>query len=370
MTRMFSTKRVALLALMGALAAGLVLLVPAVGGAKTAKQQKVYKFVLSNNFLGNDWRPQMEQLASLTAALEPFKSKISLQIVNSQTTTEAQIADLNNIVASKPDAILVDAGSATALNPTLKRACAAGIVVVSFDQPVTEPCAWRVLQDHGVGQRYVGQWMAKTLHGKGGLFVDRGLPGAPISAVIHDNFLKGVKQYGPNIKVLAEFDGKYSLGPTQQAVSSLLAGHPDVAGVFSQGYCNAVFNAFKQAGKKFVPTTCYGYNGELVACAQKNVPCAILSGAPIVIQQALELALNAVEHKPTPPKNKDVPVAWTVYVTGPAVSLAGNPAAQGGSIQKVVIGKNAFANLAPGLALPWTLPKYHITAQQAAAKRK
>ena len=148
----------------GALAALLVLLLPGVSGGKTVKSgsshARVYKFVLSNNFLGNDWRPQMERLAVLTAKQPPFRGRVSLKVVNSQSTTEAQIADLNNIVASHPDVILVDAGSPTALNPTIARACAAGIKVISFDQIVTAKCAWKVGQDHSPGQRAIGQWMA------------------------------------------------------------------------------------------------------------------------------------------------------------------------------------------------------------------
>jgi ribose transport system substrate-binding protein len=334
--------------------------------AQTKARARVYNFVLSNNFLGNDWRPQMEQLAKLTANLAPFKGTINLKVVNSQSTTEAQIADLNNIIQSKPDVILVDAGSPTALNPTIKRACAAGIDVISFDQPVTEPCAWRVLQDHGAGQLIVGQWMAKVLNGSGSVFVDRGLPGAPISTVIHDSFLAGMKKYGPNITVAGEYDGQYSQGPEQQGISSLLVGHPDVKGVMTQGYCKPVFNAFKNAGKPAVPATCYGYNGELVACAKGHYSCAILTGSPIVVQQAMELGLNAVEGKPTPPKNKVIPVLMKLYVTNMAQVKLVSPVVQ---VEQIQIGKNCFPALAPGLALPYTLPRYStITPQQAAGR--
>lgn len=372
MRRTFRKSRL-LVVLAAALVVGVSLLAPAVGiartdapAAKAVTRDSPYKIVLSNNFLGNDWRPQMERLAELTAKQAPFRGKISLQVVNSESTTQAQIASLNNTIASKPDAILIDAGSPTALNPTVRRACSAGIVVVSFDQPVTEPCAWRVGQDHGIGQRAIGQWMAKVLKGSGGIFVDRGLPGAPISSIIRGNFLKGLKQYGPKIEVVGEYDGKYSIGPSQQAVSSLLAGHADVKGVHNQGYCTAVFNAFKNAGKKPVATTCYGYNGELVACAQRNAPCAILSGSPVVVQIALKLAVDKLDGKPVPPVSRQIPVPWTLYLTGPKVNLAN----VGGKVEYVKIGKNAFPKLAPGLALPYTLPQYKISAQQAAAKRK
>ena len=363
-----SPRRLCRISTAAVLATGLALSMVAPGAGSTASAHpahKSYTFVLSNNFLGNDWRPQMERLATLTAALAPFKGVISLKVVNAQTTTEAQIASLNDIIQSHPDAILLDAGSPTALNPAVNRACAAGIVVVSFDQPVTASCAWRVSQDHGAGQLIVGQWMAKVLGGKGSVFVDRGLPGAPISSVIHDSFLQGMKQYGPNITVAGEYDGKYSQGPEQQGISSLLVSHPDVKGVMTQGYCKPSFNAFKQAGKPAVPTTCYGYNGELVACAQGHYTCAILTGAPIVVQQAMKLALDAVEGKPTPAKNKIVPVLMKLYVTNlSAVKL--NP----GSVQveQIQLGKNCFPQLAPGLALPYTLPQYMITPNQAAGR--
>ncbi|MBA2295853.1 MAG: substrate-binding domain-containing protein [Actinobacteria bacterium] len=329
--------------------------------------KKTYRFVLSNNFLGNDWRPQMERLATLTAKQSPFAGRITLDVINAESTTQAQVQSLNNIVASKPDAILIDAGSPTALNPAVRRACAAGIVVVSFDQTVTEPCAWRVSQNHGDGQLAIGKWMGLVLKGSGSVFVDRGLPGAPISSIIENGFKNGLKAQAPKVTIGGSYDGKYAIGPTQQAIASLLGGKPDVSGVATQGYCTAAFNAFKQAGKPLVPTTCYGYNGELVACAKNKVPCAILSGSPTVVQIAMKLALDALDRKPTPPKTKNVTIPWTVYLTGPKVNLGKIPA--GGSVQYVSLGKNAFPSLPPGLALPYTLPQYKISAGQAVAKR-
>jgi ribose transport system substrate-binding protein len=307
----------------------------------------------------------MERLAKLTAGLAPFKGQVQLTIQNAANTTQAQIQSLNAIIATHPDAILLDAGSATALNPSVQRACAAGIKVVSFDQPVSAPCAWKVSQNHGFGQLFVGEWMGQVLNKKGSIFVDRGLPGAPISKQIHDKFLTGLKTVAPNIKVAGEFDGNYAQGPEQQGISNLLVGHPNVNGVMTQGYCKPVFNAFKNAGKPAVPATCYGYNGELVGCAQGNHQCAILTGSPIVVQLAMELALKAVKGQATPAKNVVQPVPMTLYVTNASQF---HPTMKGVTIVQIKIGKNCFPSLAPGLALPITLPRYHITPQQAAGR--
>jgi ribose transport system substrate-binding protein len=326
---------------------------------------KTYKVVLSNNFLGNDFRPEMERVAQLTAAQAPFKGKMSLQIANSQNTPQAQIASLNSIIESKPDAILVDDGAGPALNPVIARACAEHILVVSFDNPVTAPCAYKVSQDMYSGQIVVGQWMNWALNGAGKIFVDRGLPGSPVAEQIQSGFMKGLSISGGNVSVAGQYTGSYAPGPEQQGISQLLGANKDVTGVMTQGYCQPAFEAFKNAGISTLPaTTCYGYNGELVACVTQHAKCAILTGSPVVVQIALKTALDALDGSAKPPTSQTIPVPMTLYTTNSSgFSPKQNPANV--KIESVVLGKNAYPKLAPGLALPFTLPQYQITAQQA-----
>jgi ABC-type sugar transport system substrate-binding protein len=61
-----------------ALALGVVMTAVLTGGASATKTSRAtarsgpYTFVLSNNFLGNDWRPQVVRLAQLSAYFAPF----------------------------------------------------------------------------------------------------------------------------------------------------------------------------------------------------------------------------------------------------------------------------------------------------------
>ena len=122
--------------------AALAAVVASIGAAPRRPQdKKPYTIYLSNNFVGNDWRQQMERVADRLGDKGPLAGRVDLKIENVENTVQAQINSLNNIIRQKPDAILVDAGSDSALNPTIKKACDAGIVVISFDQVVTEPCA-------------------------------------------------------------------------------------------------------------------------------------------------------------------------------------------------------------------------------------
>ena len=134
----------------------------------------------------------------------------------------------------------------------------------------------------------------------------------------------------------------------------------------TQGYCTPVFNAFKQAGKDAVPATCYGYNGELGACAQSGHACAILSGSPVVMQIAMKIALDILDGKPAPPKNKIIPVPMTLFITAtPKVSVN----VPGVKVEVIKKGVNFFPKLPPGLALPYTLPQYKIAAKDAVGKK-
>src|SRR5947199_6090576 len=143
--------------------------------AAAAPHAEKYTIYLSNNFLGNDWRQQMERVAKVAVTKNPLAGRVDLHVENVETTVQAQINSLNNIIRRRPNAILVDAGSGTALNPTLKRACAQGILVISFDQTVTEPCAYKLSSNWDAIPRVLAAWIAKQLGGKGTVFMALGL---------------------------------------------------------------------------------------------------------------------------------------------------------------------------------------------------
>lgn len=340
-----------------------------------AKAKSHYTFVVSNNFLGNDYRPQLLRLAKLTANLPPFKGKVTVKVVESQPTTAAQLADLNNIIRTKPDAILLEPPDPTAVNSAIKRACNAGIIVIDVDQSATEPCAWTVSEDFYHAQYILGEWMGQALQGKGKIFVDDGLAGPDIAKTIEKGFLDGLKFQAPNVKVVAHYQGQFSNAPSQQAVSSLLVGNKDVNGISNQGYCSPVENALKSAGLKSLPVTCYGYNGELRQCVVNHWLCGVSTGAPTGIQIAMKTALDILEGKANPPKNKVIPNPEWIYVTNAASfhpkKTFGIPVVQ---ITQRTCGTKTpppgttCRDLPAGMAMPFTLPAFPVSGLAAAGK--
>ena len=334
-------------------------------GVAASQAAKPYVVYLSNNFVGNDWRQQMERVAQVSVDKGPLKGRVELHIENADNTVQAQINSLNNIIRQKPDAILVDAASDTALNPTIKKACDAGIVVISFDQVVTEPCALTMASDWNMIPEVSAEWLATQLGGKGNVLVDRGLAGAPISKQILDGYEKVLKQY-PDIKEVGSFEGQYALGPEQQGVASLLAANPKVDGILTQGYGSGAIKALQDAGRPIVPVVAFSYNVAALACAQTpGAKCILGSNPAYLSSEAIKLAVQILDTGKKPAERSQV-VKGDFVTTDPFTSKLYPDA----KMLKIKVGDNAFPDQPPGLTLPITPDWVDITAAEAAGVKK
>jgi len=305
-----------------------------------------YKIYLSNNFVGNDWRIQMQKEAEVAQTLAPFKGKVNLTVTVAPGTVPGQIQSLQAIVATKPAAILVDASSPTALNPVISEACKDGIVVVNFDQTVTDPCAYKIFSNFTRGEVLSAEWLVAQLHGKGNVFEDTGLAGAPISATITEAWHSVLKNY-PGIKIIGTYQGQYALGPEQQGVASLIAAHPSVQGILTQGYCTGAIKALQAAGKPLVPMLCQAYNQSFVALATDKGASGFIMANPAWLSiLAMQTAVNVLEGKTEAKTDELQPPCFFSHGASPA----------GGGCQAIKIGVNAFPNLSPDLTLPPSPP--------------
>jgi ribose transport system substrate-binding protein len=160
-----------------------------------------------------------------------------------------QAAQIQNLILQGYDAIVINASSPDALNGAIKQACDAGIVVVSFDGIVTEPCAYRVVVDFkDMGKQEVEQ-MAKFQPKGGNLLEIRGLAGTSIDDAIHAGILDGVKAH-PEFKIAASVTGDWDQTTAQKAVATVLPSLPAVIGVVDQGGDGyGAAQAFAAAGK-------------------------------------------------------------------------------------------------------------------------
>jgi ribose transport system substrate-binding protein len=209
------------------------------------------KIALSNSFAGNAWRQSMLQSWSTvsTAAVQDKKVAAAPAFTTAENQVTEQAQQVQNLILQGYNAIVIDAVSPTALNGTIKKACATGVVVVSFDGVVDEPCAYRVNFDfRGWGETSV-DYLAKRLNGQGNILEVRGVAGISVDNLMHRGMLDGLKKY-PGLKLVGSVNGDWTESVAQKAVAGILPTLPKVDGVATEGEMSfGIAQAFKAANR-------------------------------------------------------------------------------------------------------------------------
>ena len=209
------------------------------------------KIAFSNNYAGNSWRQAMLKSYDIITKKAVADGIVGASDVFTTADQEVptQAAQIQNLILQGYDAIVINAGSPDALNGAVKQACDAGIVVVSFDGIVTEPCAYRVVVDFkAMGKEQVAQ-MAKFQPKGGNLLEIRGLAGTSIDEEIHAGILEGIAA-NPQFKIVNSVTGNWDQTTAQKAVATVLPSLPEIVGVVDQGGDGyGAAQAFAAAGK-------------------------------------------------------------------------------------------------------------------------
>jgi ribose transport system substrate-binding protein len=228
-------------------------------GAHAAERSTANDVIaLSNSYAGNAWRQEMLNLWAKTAALAQKEGLVrEAPVVNADNSAGQQGSQIASLILRKPNAIVIDAASPTALNGVIGQACSAGITIVSFDSLVSAPCAYKIDYDFAQFGRLGAQYLVDHLHGKGNVLEVRGIAGTAIDEQIHDGYMDVFKKY-PSIKVVGSVHGGWTESTAKQAVAALLPSLPEVNAVAAQGGDGVgTLTAFQDAGRP-VPTEILG----------------------------------------------------------------------------------------------------------------
>ncbi|MCU0906202.1 MAG: ABC transporter substrate-binding protein [Rhodobacteraceae bacterium] len=235
------------------------LVLSAAAGTAVLADTSGKRIALSNNYAGNSWRQAM--LTSWETVTKPAVEAGIVAAADAFTTAEnsatEQAAQIQNMILQGYDAIVINAASPTALNGAVKEACDAGIVVVSFDGIVTEPCAYRIAVDFKEMGRQQVEYLAGKLPEGGNLLEIRGLAGVFVDDEISAGIHAGVAQF-PQFKIVGSVHGDWAQDVAQRAVAGILPSLPEIVGVVTQGGDGyGAAQAIAAAGRE-VPTIVMG----------------------------------------------------------------------------------------------------------------
>ncbi len=303
------------------LAVGLLLAVAIVfaggGTEKAAGGKGKWRIALSNDYAANSWRQQM--LRDWKSAVDGAKTAGIIADGPAFTTNESsaaeQAAQIQNLILEGYNAIVLNAASPTALNAAIDKAIAAKIPVVSFDNAVTNPGAYRLLTDFDYYGRQEVEFIAKNLTTTGNLLEIRGLAGTYVNDAIHGGIVGALKNY-PGLKVVGEVYGNWDQATAQKAVAGILPSLPKIDAVVGQGGDGyGAVKAFQAAGRP-VPMVIMGNRyDELAIWKELNgktpggYKTTSITIAPSAVQIAFWVAVEVLNGKDVPKEIKLPPLS-------------------------------------------------------------
>jgi len=216
----------------------------------------MYKIGYSNGGgVGNGFRE--EQIC--TAKAQALASGQVSQLTTTSRNTDAagQLSDIRDLIAKGVNAIVFNPNDASALNPALAEAKAAGIKTVSVDAYVTDPDTYNLYNNQVEYAKLGAKWLFDKLGGKGTVYYMRGLAGHPADNDRDKGFKEVLAGY-PNIKVVPNNDGVatgWDPATATKLINDFIASgqYDTIQGIWTSGMDSMVVDAIKGANKKFVP---------------------------------------------------------------------------------------------------------------------
>jgi ribose transport system substrate-binding protein len=269
--------------------------------AKPVKYDPVegpYSLALSNSYIGNVWRTQMINMANIFVQRPDIAPLIKdWQVASSGEDVSAQIAQMENMISSGAQAIIINAISPTALSPTVQRARQEGVVVVAYDNIVEAEDIVFVNEDQvEMGKRWA-EWLVEKMGTSGKVLMVNGVAGTSVDADRQKGAMDVFSQH-PDIQVIAVV-GKWDPGTAQTVTANQLASDPDIAGVWCQGGTDGVVRAFQAAGLAVPPVAGEGENGFRKQMLQ-GVQGLSLAQSPALVAVSIRVALDLLQGMEVP----------------------------------------------------------------------
>jgi ribose transport system substrate-binding protein len=258
-----------------------------------------YKIALSNSYIGNTWRTEMVQIAKAYTEKPEVKKHIkSFQVSSSGNDVNAQIAQMNQMILSGVDAIVIDAASPTGLNSVIEQAVDAGILVVAFDNSVTTKKSVLVNEDqYEMGKKWA-EFLVDHTGGKGHYLMVRGVAG---TSVDQDRTKAAKDVFGKHSGITTtEVYGNWDDGTAQKVTANALAAGTKFDAVWSQGGDTGVVRAFQQAGQKIPPIAGEAENGFRKLAAKLKFPMLSIGQSPALSAMSIKVAIAILQGEKVP----------------------------------------------------------------------
>ena len=245
------------------------------------------------------WRSWQNSEMKMEAA---FHEGIELRFTAAYDNSERQSQQIDSLVESGIDLLIVAPNQLTSVSPAIDRAFDKGIPVIVFERKTDSQkyTAFVSADNYEMGW-LMGEYIKSRLNGKGNVIEILGLKGSSPADERHKGFANALSS--SDLKVVGTLQGDWSEETSYQKVKQWLAGHKDVKVdyVFGQNDRMAMGarKAFREIGRS--PYFCGidglpGENGGIQLVRDSLLDASYIY--PTRGDQLLQIALDILEGKP------------------------------------------------------------------------
>lgn len=273
----------------------------------TSCQRQKPRFVIGVSQCSQDiWRDKLN--AELRMG-NYINKDIELRFASADDSDKRQIEQIDSLVATGIDLLIVAPNQATIVSPAVDRAYDKGIPVVVFDRKTNSQKFTAIIgADNEEMGRQMGQYIATQMKGHGRVLEVMGLKGSSPAIERHRGFAEALSHY-PNIELVASLQGDWTEQSAVDAVKDHLGELEHIDYVFGQNDRMAVGarKALANARKLSASTRFCGIDGLPgpdggIACVMDSVLEASYI-YPTHGDKVLQLALDILEGRPYKKEN-------------------------------------------------------------------
>ena len=234
-----------------------------------------------------------------------FHENVSLSFTTAHDNSQLQSQQIDSLVASGIDLLIVAPNQLTSVSPAIDRAYDSGVPVIVFERKTdSQKFTAFVSADNYEMGRQMGEYIAVRMGGKGQIMEILGLKGSSPADERHRGFRDAIRHF-PNIEVTATLQGDWTEGTAYNVVKEYLSQHDrhafDVVFGHNDRTAIGARKAFEELHRPLLPSFCGidGLPGENGGICQ--VRDSLLTASYIYPTRGdllLQVALDILEGRP------------------------------------------------------------------------
>jgi len=225
-----------------------LLLVPLSSGFA---QGSGFTFGLSLSTLNNPFFVSVQDGAQAEADL----LGITLIVTDAQNALDKQIADIEDLIQKKVDALLVNATDSAGIATVVKKANDAGIPVFAIDRAIDTSTGASVVaqiaSDNVFGGRLQARFLADALGGSGNIVELEGIPGSSAAIDRKAGLEDELAKVASGIKIIADQEAGFDQAKGLEVMQNILQANPgqiDAVVTANDSMALGAIQAIQQAG--------------------------------------------------------------------------------------------------------------------------